>query len=84
MSVEQESLSLIEEKEESSTKLSVESCLQEDVVIVDWDDTLFPTSYLQNYLLDYASIFSGETNLEQGFSFLLGELSELEKVILII
>lgn len=80
MSIDIESLSFLEEKEEISTKFSIESALQEDVVIVDWDDTLFPTSYLQNYLLDYSSIFSGKSNLEQGYSFLLSELNELEKV----
>ena len=87
MSLDLSSNSYYEEKEEDSTRLSYKSFesqelenLCEDVVILDWDDTLFITSYLDNYSLDYLSIFSGKTDLEQGFTFLQNELKELEKV----
>jgi len=49
-------------------------------VIFDWDNTLFCTSYLEMFQLDYKSIFSEQKSIEENGTFLLYEIQSLEEV----
>jgi hypothetical protein len=50
------------------------------VVIFDWDNTLFCTSYLEIFKLDYKSIFSEQKSIDEVGTFLLYEIQSLEEV----
>jgi len=50
------------------------------VVIFDWDNTLFCTSYLEMFQLDYKSIFSEQKSIEENGTFLLYDIQSLEEV----
>ncbi len=47
------------------------------VVIFDWDNTLFCTSYLEMFQLDFKSIFKETKSLEE---YLTHEIQSLEEV----
>ncbi len=53
---------------------------QHKVIIFDWDDTLFCTKYLEMLKPDYEAIFKGRSCLEDLGSYLLDEVSMLERV----
>ncbi len=50
------------------------------VVIFDWDNTLFCTSYLEIFQLDYRSIFSEKRAIEEVGVYLIYEIQSLEEV----
>jgi len=50
------------------------------VVIFDWDNTLFSTSYLEIFQLDFRSIFSEDKAIDEVGTFLLYEIQSLEQV----
>ena len=50
------------------------------IVIFDWDNTLFCTKYLEMLNPDYDAIFSGRKCLEDYGSYLLDEIQVLEGV----
>jgi hypothetical protein len=67
-----------EERRESES----EELNEIQVVIFDWDNTLFCTSYLEIFKIDYKSIFSEKISIDEVGSFLLGEIQSLEEVFL--
>lgn len=53
---------------------------QHKIIIFDWDNTLFCTKYLEMLNPDFESIFSGRSCLEDLGSYLMDEISNLERV----
>jgi hypothetical protein len=48
--------------------------------IIDWDNTLFPTDYFTILQVNYKTIFSEESSIEDNGAYLLHELQSLEEV----
>jgi hypothetical protein len=57
---------------------------EHNVVIFDWDDTLFCTKYLNMHEVDYKALFSEQKSIEEVSKYLSYELQSLEDVMNII
>jgi hypothetical protein len=68
------------DSERESKGSSPEMPEEHKVVILDWDNTLFCTQYLEMLQLDYKSIFSDEKSIDQVGTYLLYEIQSLEEV----
>jgi hypothetical protein len=53
---------------------------EQQIVIFDWDDTLFCTKYLDLHVSDYKELFEEKISIEQLGMYLNYELQSLEEV----
>ena len=71
---------ITEESDEEITIFEKINNNEHNIVIFDWDNTLFFTQYLDMLKLDYKALFSDQKPLEDEGAYLIEEMRNLEEV----
>jgi hypothetical protein len=75
-----ETFNLSDSEQETNVSQEIFQRKQQNIVIFDWDNTLFCTDYLAGLKVDFKQLFSEEKSLEEFGFYLIHELQQLEQV----
>lgn len=78
-SVSTEILSVDSEIEQPKQTFEMEKTVR-NVILFDWDNTLFCTDYLNTHKVDFKALFKESVSLESFGGFLSQEIRSLEQV----